>query len=98
MKARKLDLNLVKPFLCNFSLFKPFPTPSKLRLSSSIVPSSDNSLGFLHENEGKTTTTTKPAYPAALHLKVCGLSLKKLTLPFTVRTSLFSSVDEIKVD
>ena len=52
--------------------------------------------GFLHENSGKTSATTKPTYAAAFRLKACGLSglsSEKLTLSFTLGTSLFRSAD-----
>ena len=84
--------------------FKPL-SYFALRFASAIVPSLDDLLGsvfyifgFLHENGGKTSATTKPTYPAAFRLKACGLSREKLTLSFTLGMSLFCSADAIEVD
>ena len=80
----------MKWYLCNL-LASQASFVSLLRLVSSMLPLCDNSLGFLDKNEGKTTATTKPTYPAVFHLKSCSLSCEKLMLSFTIGTSLFHS-------
>ena len=65
-KPRKPNVYPVKKLPSQHSLF--FNPLSLLGLVSSIVPSLNDSLGFLCENEGRTTATTKPTWLQANNL------------------------------
>ena len=94
----KLKLNSVTPCLRNFRVSSSlFHTSCLGSPHQSFLRSTIRSVSCTKTNE-KQQEQPKTTYPAAVRLKACGLSHEKLTLSFTVGTSLFRSADAVKVD